>query len=107
MSRGNDPLVARYCAYCHDAGKPTVLLFPWRRRFAAIIYQSPFAGDGLSDQAMICIRRLATALQERKSDRTLLITPHGGEITGLRAERAEELVFRVADALLDARWPEN
>ena len=47
------------------------------------------------------LRERARAIQV-PGNHQLILTPAGGEIVGLRPDRAEELAFRIADAAADA-----
>lgn len=109
-----DPAVDAYLAWCLRHSRPAVVLSPDPRlpHLAAIEYRFPSPDISLTDDAAEAIRRWSMSLRAPRLRRPPLITPVGGEITGLIPAGAEELAFRIADATLDddrtrARPPED
>src|SRR5262249_43829643 len=120
VNRLSDPLVNAYLAWCHAHNKAAVVLYPEPRcrrvrassrrtistsipapALLPITYQLPSWCYTLSDDATERIRQL-TQQSLALSTAQPIVTPAGGEITGLAADRAEELAFRIADVAHDA-----
>jgi hypothetical protein len=97
------PLAETYLQWCHDHRRPAVVLFPYRRNAAAIIYRLPCPNAVLTDIATERIRHRAknALLSPSPAKQYLVIAPNGGEIRGLRPEMAEQVAFWIADAAWD------
>jgi hypothetical protein len=107
VTRIDDPLINAYVAWCHAAAKTAVLLYPCQQHFSAITYQIPLGSSDLTEQATTSIRERARSIQTHKRNHVLIVTPSGGEITGLRPDKAEELAFWIGDAVRNSEQLER